>query len=201
MNNLPGKTRFHSRPSNISKASTGSGSKRNATNITLGSGQIGGVTSSKAGSVAQVIFQGKIVTPQSLLTKKSASSKPTKKKPDFNAVPTIDEVGDLPEKPNQGNAGAKIKGRRNSSVSSHHTNKSAPDSFLGSSTVQKEDENFIIQLSETDTSILFSLTSFVWYSDTREIKEVEERNSRYEAIVSVSIYLPHYRFIDEDMFS
>ena len=42
----------------------------------------------------------------------------------------------------------------------------------------KEEEMCVIQLSETLTTHIFKLTSFISATDTRDIKEVEERNAR-----------------------
>lgn len=45
------------------------------------------------------------------------------------------------------------------------------------------DEEVIIKLHETETNILFSMKSLIISNDTRDIKDIEERNSKYEQLI------------------
>eukprot|EP01035_Chromulina_nebulosa_P017614 gene17614-23189_t len=76
-----------SKQTSASKTSTGSGSKR----IT-GNTPSGGQQSATKSVNRQVIYNGKIVTPQSLVSRSDIPKPSGKKKPDFMAVPTIDET-------------------------------------------------------------------------------------------------------------
>jgi len=176
-----------SKQTSASKTSTGSGSKR----IT-GNTPSGGQQSATKSVNRQVIYNGKIVTPQSLVSRSDLPKPSGKKKPDFMAVPTIDETAnnEVNDKEKYSN---KFRSRRLS------TQLKTLDLTNTSSSKKKDqvdtDEDLLtIQLSESDTNIVFSLTSFIASSDTREIKDIEENNSKYELLVekhkqSSDIYL------------
>jgi WD40 repeat protein len=131
----------------------------------------------------QVIFNGKIVTPQSLISRKSSgtSDRSKRSKPVVTKQMTIDES-------------ASEAGERVSALSSKLSLKSRMDmgSDLGRSTHKlaaanrsktEKEETFTVLLSETSTTIHLSLTSFQVASDTRDVMAVEEKNARYEAVI------------------
>jgi hypothetical protein len=73
------------------------------------------------------------------------------------------------------------KYRRNSNVKL--TTNQAISAIRAKTGVKEGDEWCVVQLSETPTQIQFCLSSFTSASDTRDIKEVEERNARYEQVI------------------
>jgi hypothetical protein len=161
--------------------------------------QVAGKTAAGSGGAAkpsqiQVIFNGKISTPQSLLPRKEHAMPAKKLKTqarDVHIAPTIDEA-DSPDKfvmlKNQ---------KRKLSMNTLLRSVAAAGEFAnkGKSGEQKDEEYCTIRLTETETSMLFSMTSFITPSDTREVKEVEERNARYDALViahrNSDSYVPH----------
>lgn len=162
-----------------SRSSAGSTSKKvGAVAATAASGFVGSTRS----SAAQVIFNGKIVTPQSLIPRKifvgdgqnQAQNLRKARENAANAVHTIDESA--PE--NQEKALTKNRKFDGSRMTAFGSNLVIPG------TKKVEDEVCVVRISETHTNMILSIPSFISASDTRDAIFVDERNNRYDAIIA-----------------
>lgn len=173
----------------------------------------------KASSQVQVIFNGKILTPQSLVQRRAHTSDGhhKKNKVDRGFVDkneTIDE--DAPEEPDKPTLPAARSKRcvlvcavllshvylfltafdcyRLESSAGQHTqgmsqihSKSGANNASAVMALNKQknvvEEFMTIQLQETTTTTVFWLPSLVMATDTREFKDLDERNHRYEAVI------------------
>eukprot|EP01037_Dinobryon_pediforme_P022669 gene22669-23896_t len=174
------KARFGTKANKSVSGAVVAGSKRNNAAAIVGSG---GTAPTKGGPI-QVIFGGKIVTPQSLISRKPGGHADRSKKGKTTSMAkqmTIDES-------------ALEAGEKVSALSSKLNLKSRMDlaSDLGRSTHKlaaanrsktEKEETFTVMLSETSTTIHLALTSFQVASDTRDVMVVDERNARYEAVI------------------
>jgi len=138
----------------------------------IGAGGIPASISSKG--AIQVIFNGKIVTPMSLLPKKKYVTKQQTTK-----LPTEDnDDKNMNEEDDQN----KQDMHRLASNRKLESSKST----LTSSLVQKQkkqDENCAVYLCETKTETLFNLTSLVVASDVREVSITDDKNAKYENLI------------------
>lgn len=157
-------------------------------------GKAGGSGGAVKSSQIQVIFNGKISTPQSLLPRKEALMPAKKMKAqarDIHITPTIDEAD------NTDKFAAMKNQRRKVTMNTLLKTASAIGQFArkGKLAEHTGEEFCTIRLTETETVINFGMASFVTPSDIREVKEVEERNSRYDALVQAhrnsDNYVPH----------
>lgn len=142
-------------------------------------------------SQIQVIYDKKVCTPQSLLPRKEMQVKQFKKaKHDFTAVPTIDESTPVDQSDSKlsklmktrKSSNPKIDMSRNTTIIGSKRGIVGNGQFINDET-QDTEESCTIQLTETDTIIQFALTSFIVPSDTRDVKEIDERNQKYENII------------------
>lgn len=162
-----------------------SGSKRiNASNT------VGATSSVKSSSNIQVIgkigtpLSGKIVTPQSLLPRKTSSKDGGKKYGNKKASTnpgedTITELVELPEK------GGKLISAMSSKELLGGADKFAIRRMTRNEMASEKhlEEKVIVTLSETFTETLFFSPSLVMSNETREVVALEEKNVRYEALI------------------
>jgi len=135
-----------------------------------------------------VIFNGKIVTPQSLLPRKQNASQGNKKyKTGASTKPREDTISELPEKTGSTytsklSSKAKIPSTlaSESNVLQERISRKL-NQMIGDTS--KTEEKVSVHLSETSTEILFFLPSLIISNETRELVAVEERNSKYEQII------------------
>lgn len=184
------KTRFVPKASK-NNPSGGSGSKK-GNNPALS----GFATNAKGGQI-QVFHNGKLVTPQSLAPRKTASTKMKEKKQNSN-----NQIDGKPEsltetKPRS--AVPMLKDKRGSSKNMSigdlkGMSKKVSEDSMGARTrsvvhqhaqqnTKVVEEMVTVTMSETDTEIFLSLPSLVMSSEVREVVKVEESNSRYEALL------------------
>ena len=142
-----------------------------------------GNTLGKSGtqSLVQVIYNGKIVTPQSLLPRrvnKGAAATAT-----VNNAIAADSIGRSPA----------TMSRKKLSISSTEadvkhgsTRHNTAGNFPHSRSRQRNDDDDTVQviLSETNTNFVFTMKSMVVAADSRDIHEFDERNNRYEKLIS-----------------
>eukprot|EP00607_Mallomonas_marina_P008937 CAMPEP_0182422554 /NCGR_PEP_ID=MMETSP1167-20130531/8285_1 /TAXON_ID=2988 /ORGANISM="Mallomonas Sp, Strain CCMP3275" /LENGTH=1009 /DNA_ID=CAMNT_0024600719 /DNA_START=93 /DNA_END=3122 /DNA_ORIENTATION=- len=166
----------------VSKAGvSGSGSKR--INAVAASGVPGAV---KTTSNIQVILNGKIVTPQSLLPRKASSNQATKKyrRPSGQLrAPVEDTIAELPENPKSLSKipfGRSLSGK-DLAATDRFANRRATRSEMHAE--KPVDEKVVVTLSETSTETLLFLPCLVISNETREVVAIEERNQRYESLV------------------
>ncbi|KAJ1418082.1 WD40-repeat-containing domain protein [Ochromonadaceae sp. CCMP2298] len=152
-----------------------------------------GTAGSKASSQVQVIFNGKILTPQSLIQRKGPSHGPSDVHKKAKADIGFDAIDENAPEEKQALSTAPRK-RLESSVgltggAAAHGQSSGPTGGFakGQPAVQQHkyvvEEFCVIQLHESTTHMSFSMPSLVVASDTREVILTDERNSRYDALV------------------
>eukprot|EP01041_Mallomonas_annulata_P001489 gene1489-2870_t len=164
----------------VSKAGSASGSKRGT--VAAQSGVPG-----KSSSNVQVILNGKIVTPQSLLPRKGASySQNTKKynrRPSASGYPHEDTISELPDKSTPVGI---LVGKLTRKLSQSDI-MAGQDRLVGRRLARNDndkiEEKVIVMLSETATETLLCLPSLVISNETREVVAMEERNAKYELLV------------------
>ena len=144
-----------------------------------------------------VFFQGRLATPVSLIQHRHITYvSSTKKQPSIDAIEEDGDDGrmDRGGGPATGKTMPSRRLRTSSSLSSDSNSFSQTsgskkfnssgtfggNAGLASSALAAEvaEEVEVVQLSETHTEIVFSLTSFIAASDTRAVVQVEERNAR-----------------------
>ena len=160
---MASKTRFQSKPGSVTKG-----------------GALGSMSKAPAGSSKlQVFLNGKMVTPVSLLYSARASAQKgvggagggagpvaaAQPKVDTAAVEKIKSSGSQDDR---GLPRAESE-RRMSTV--------PPKKKRGG---KKEDEMVVVEVEETETQIVFSLTSLTAANDTRDVQVTEDRNKKYE---------------------
>ena len=143
-------------------------------------------------SAIQVIFNGKISTPQTLLSRKPpqkdsgpkihAAWAPKKQGEGSNVGQmTLEESSEFVEKATL----AKLKTKPEAAVTGNPTDQRTPK-IVGGSIANKKfeiDEMVTVVLSETITETVLALPALIAATDLREISLVDERNNRYEATV------------------
>ena len=160
---MASKARFQARSGSVTKGVTGSNSKGA---VGVGAPNRGGATSK-----LQVFLNGKIVTPQSLLTgsrsvskKMSGHSKGESKSSGVGAEKQL--IDSTLSHSHDENGGPRQ--RRATQVPPRRHN-------------QKQVEEFVtVEVEETETTFIFGLTSLTAANDTRDVGVTEERNKRYE---------------------
>lgn len=152
------------------------GSTATAGKSTKAGAGVGGATSTTKGAI-QVIFNGKIVTPMSLLPKKKYIFKQQTTK-----IPTDDNNDD---KNNNGGDDGQNKQDMNRLASNKKLLESSKSTITTSLVhkQKKQDENCAVYLCETNTETLFNLTSLVVASDVREVSITDDKNTRYENLI------------------
>lgn len=166
----------------------GMGSKRTVNKDTMASAATG-ASGPKSGGRVQIVFNGKIATPQSLLPRKSdrfvsGESGSRKNKSALPVKPqTIDETGsDNADRVNPSGLASKLSNKRNELTSESRSGGSKFALALKSTKVVTE-ENVTIFLSETPTECLFHMPSFIAATDTRDFIQIEEKNNKYENVI------------------
>jgi len=142
-------------------------------------------------SAIQVIFNGKIATPQSLLSRKAppkdaapkehAAWAPKKQGDQTTGVAmTLEESSEFVEKAQL----AKMKSKADATAGA--TDPRGGKLATGGSTVAKKvevEEMVTVLLTETATETVLALPALVAATDLREIAQTDERNARYDAVV------------------
>ena len=156
---------------------SGSANKIQGSTTTAGKstkpGQGLGQPSSSTKGAIQVIYNGKIVTPMSLLSKKkytskqASTTKPSQENDDANAN---DQDQGKPDAVNRLGSNKRLD-----------STKSMASSVV--SKQKKQDENCAVYLCETKTETTFSLTSLIAASDVREVAVVDDKNTKYENLI------------------
>eukprot|EP01031_Cornospumella_fuschlensis_P031679 gene31679-38284_t len=138
----------------------------------------------KSGKI-QVIFNGKIVTPQSLIPRKPAGHRGDqlgrKPKGVSKQPQTIDEgSSDADSKSLQ--MGTKLSGKK---LDPGSDNRMAASKFslAFKKGAQQVEESVTVLLDETSTCMLLHIPSHVVASDTRDVMVTDEKNARYEAVI------------------
>lgn len=157
---------------------SGSASKIQGSTTTAGKTTKNGAgqptTTSNPKGVMQVIYNGKIVTPMSLLPKKKYVSKQLST---TIATPENDD----------NNINEQDQSKQDQSVNRFGSNKrlESVKSVTASSTIikKKQDENCAVLLCETPTEIIFTLTSLIAASDVREVAIIDDKNTKYENLI------------------
>ena len=158
---------------------SGSASKIQGSTTTAGKstkqGQGGGQPSSSTKGAIQVIYNGKIVTPMSLLSKKkytskqASTAKPSQENDDANANANDQDQG-KPDAVNRLGSNKRLD-----------STKSMASSVVTKQ--KKQDENCAVYLCETKTETMFILTSLIAASDVREVAVVDDKNTKYENLI------------------
>lgn len=177
------KTHFKPGKSNLlggSKTSAGSGSKR--VNNPAASGFIGGGGQGTKEKATRVFFQGKDVTPQSLIPRHKTAY--VENKPKAQQVPSLGTQveEDLTEKLVDRNIGSlkKVPSKPHEdelNVSRHGHSHSKKDHRDNSSAFA------VVHLNETMTETVLFLPSLIVSTDIRDLNVVEEKNSKYVQLV------------------
>lgn len=132
----------------------------------------------------QVIFNGKIVTPQSLLLKKNGVAQNGKKTKTFaSAKPREDTIPELPDKSNQPKSLTQKKLVATSSMAPDTMSSFTRKATQATNDSSKFEEKVIVCLSETNTETLLSLRSLIISNETREVVAMEEKNAKYDAVI------------------
>jgi hypothetical protein len=126
-------------------------------------------------------LNGKIVTPQSLIQRKSYISGGTAVKSDNqNNVQTIDEDVAVKTQASSNNLSKinSVPPNRASSIMNMQSN----SSFMGKNKNTKEEFSTVV-LEETSTTTLFFQSSMIVASDVREVDLMDKKNAKYDAVV------------------
>ena len=171
------KPRFQSKSGKVLSPAT---SKAGTKNASVAGSDTQGAASKTRGGVPQVFHNGKILTPQALLTKTNLWR--PQEESSHMSIPKLGERKDLQVMPAK-----KLinRGKLGTGLSSFH----ASHPGMGAALAKSRDANVVIEVEESFTTTIFSLPSMTFPNDTRETKDMEERNKKYEECQSAHLNL------------
>ncbi len=142
-----------------------------------------GNTLGKSGTQAlvQVIYNGKIVTPQSLLPKRTNKGAVSST---INNTVVADNNSKSPATMSRKKLSVSSSDVDMKHSSTRHSSVNNMSHARSTRRRNNEEETIQVILSETNTNFVFSLKSMVVAADSRDINVYDERNTRYENLIA-----------------